>query len=71
MSKLTISTIFLSDQWQITVTKDKDSVDLDLVHLVGGEATGEGTGACLPPEFAKELGAALMDAGYTIEPEDD
>ncbi len=64
---LTISTTILSENWEITVTQHEDSVDLDIVN----QTVDMSIGAVLSPEFAKELGSALQEAGYAASPDDE
>ncbi len=68
---LTISTIFLTEHWEIKVTQNEGSVELDLMYLMGGNKTDDTLGALLSPKFAKELGQALENAGYAASPDDE
>ncbi len=65
---ITITNNFLSENCEITVTQNKDSVDLSMMCRVGGE---EGFMTSLSPKFASALGDTLGNAGYAIKSRDD
>ncbi len=65
---ITITTHFLSENCEITVTRNKDSVDLDMMSRHAGK---EILGAALSPKFAQALGDVLRDAGWETGAKDD